>query len=99
MDKALRKLKERVSKKENQKFHGHCYLCDVEERLVKERFEEIHVKDCDLSLEWIPIFMDTRTKFNGTYGECSYAKFGYRYICFETMQMRGETMEEYYRKK
>ena len=98
MEKELQELKEKVSDLNNRTHFGYCYLSQEEEFLVNQNFTRVNVKECDLNLEWYPIFMDGRTHIGGTYGPMSMASLGYRFICFETMQMRGETEYEYYHK-
>ena len=98
MEKRLKALKKRIANLDNRTHFGYCCLTQEEEQLVKENFDQIDLKNCDLNLEWYPIFMEGRTKIGGTYGQMSMASLGYRFICFDTMQMRGETEYEYYHK-
>lgn len=98
MDKSLKALKKKVSDISNRTYFGHCFLTAEEEQLVKDNFNQINVDDCDLSLEWYPIFLNGRTHIGGTYGTMSMASLGYKFICFDTMQIRGETIYEYYHK-
>ena len=92
----LPELQKRVADEKRRTFHGYVYLLAEEEDLVRKNFKEVSYKDCDLSKTWYPIFLGKKVQIGGTYGPMSMCALGYRHICFETMQMRGDTEQEYY---